>query len=487
MERSEPFGDTENASANSTLKELALKWFMETQAPLILHNGSLPEWFRGSISRKQAEDQLKDKLLGNFIIRLSDRTIGYILSYKGKDRCRHFVINQNKNGHFIVSGDTETHETLPALLEFYRTTAIEPFGEYLTMPCSQTSDSEIYDEINHRESKKAIVSVKAARDLWKEKSDIAPIGKVEKEISDKKSVDIRPPALPPKYSRVPQNLTSGSSQDAMDPTSQDHGKEAVPSQSKHDPPFKNLPGQSSFERRALPQPTPATQMEPSSQTITRPQPQINTRDGNKEYTEEKPCESPLKSVTYSMTNMSTRVTGTIYSELNLAERRSQSLTLKDDNLIEPPNLKLNTPPGTSLKAVTKMPPEEAAPSNFYSALKPTPHSSLDYDVNREVPPAWQDHEENCYEHVPSRALWPQKKCHWEVPRPQMPQPQLDNTYDQVPVQVQPNRIFSENTYELIKDSSVNKHPNGASTNMEHPGAQKKDKLRRFFPDRKNKS
>uniref|UniRef100_A0A3Q3X496 SH2 domain-containing protein n=1 Tax=Mola mola TaxID=94237 RepID=A0A3Q3X496_MOLML len=64
------------------LKELVLKWFMETQAPLILNSGSFPDWFQGFAARKDAEDLLRDKALGCFLIRLSDKTIGYILSYK---------------------------------------------------------------------------------------------------------------------------------------------------------------------------------------------------------------------------------------------------------------------------------------------------------------------------------------------------------------------------------------------------------------------
>lgn len=34
------------------LQELALRWFMETQAPLILQDGALPPWFHGFITRK---------------------------------------------------------------------------------------------------------------------------------------------------------------------------------------------------------------------------------------------------------------------------------------------------------------------------------------------------------------------------------------------------------------------------------------------------
>lgn len=45
-------GDVHGENTESRLRELALKWFTETQAPLILHNGNFPEWFQGFISRK---------------------------------------------------------------------------------------------------------------------------------------------------------------------------------------------------------------------------------------------------------------------------------------------------------------------------------------------------------------------------------------------------------------------------------------------------
>lgn len=38
--------------ALAEIQELALKWFMETQAPSILQNGVLPPWFHGFITRK---------------------------------------------------------------------------------------------------------------------------------------------------------------------------------------------------------------------------------------------------------------------------------------------------------------------------------------------------------------------------------------------------------------------------------------------------
>ncbi|NXG35615.1 SH2D7 protein, partial [Dromaius novaehollandiae] len=52
---------------------------------------------------------------------------------RGKDRCRHFVIKHLSNGHYVVSGDTCTHESLAELISYYQTSVIEPFGESLTI------------------------------------------------------------------------------------------------------------------------------------------------------------------------------------------------------------------------------------------------------------------------------------------------------------------------------------------------------------------
>ncbi|XP_043837459.1 SH2 domain-containing protein 7 [Dromiciops gliroides] len=139
--------DTED-QAMGMLKDLAIKWFMETQAPLILQNGTLPDWFHGFITRKQAEELLRDKPVGCFLIRLSDRAMGYILSYRGFNRCRHFVINQLQNRRYIISGDTCNHATLTALIGYYQGAKIEPFGETLTTACPRPEEDSLYDAIS---------------------------------------------------------------------------------------------------------------------------------------------------------------------------------------------------------------------------------------------------------------------------------------------------------------------------------------------------
>ncbi|XP_067307166.1 SH2 domain-containing protein 7 [Pseudorasbora parva] len=159
-------------------REPILKWFVETQAELILCDGRFPPWFQGFISRHEAEDQLRDKNDGCFLIRLSEKASGYILSYKGQDRCRHFVINQTKTGLFIVSGDSTTHNSLTELINHFKTTPIQPFGEYLTSHSTEMDSvgedatNDLYDVVKNKPWVNSGVSVKALRSLWEQTSNV---------------------------------------------------------------------------------------------------------------------------------------------------------------------------------------------------------------------------------------------------------------------------------------------------------------------------
>ncbi|XP_035013058.2 SH2 domain-containing protein 7 isoform X1 [Hippoglossus stenolepis] len=154
------------------LRELASKWFLETQVPHIVHNGLFPTWFLGFITRKDAEDILREKEPGCFLVRLSDKAIGYILSYKGIDRCRHFVINQNEEGQFVVCGDSKGHDTIPMLINFYMSSPIEPFGEFLTSSCSEVLNEELYDTIQLSQKEKPVASDRAGKNVPKQRIDL---------------------------------------------------------------------------------------------------------------------------------------------------------------------------------------------------------------------------------------------------------------------------------------------------------------------------
>ncbi|KAF3688801.1 SH2 domain-containing protein 7 [Channa argus] len=160
--------DSLTEGTEGRLRELASKWFIETQVPLIIHNGFFPNWFVGFITRKNAEEILRDKEMGCFLIRLSDKAIGYILSYKGRDRCRHFVINQSETGQFVVCGDSKGHGTVSDLIQYYKTTPIQPFGEYLTSSCSGALNEELYDIIQVSPKEKPLATVRAVNKMQKQ-------------------------------------------------------------------------------------------------------------------------------------------------------------------------------------------------------------------------------------------------------------------------------------------------------------------------------
>lgn len=73
---------------------------------------------------------------GMIILQLPPETsLAFSSCSRGRDRCRHFVINQSESGKFLVCGDTTGHGTLSELIDYYRAKPIEPFGEHLTSSC----------------------------------------------------------------------------------------------------------------------------------------------------------------------------------------------------------------------------------------------------------------------------------------------------------------------------------------------------------------
>ncbi|XP_072260993.1 hematopoietic SH2 domain-containing protein [Pyxicephalus adspersus] len=125
----------------------SVKWFIETQAQWFIQN-AIPEWFHGVITRKDAENLLKDKALGCFLIRVSESRIGYSLSYRTQDHYRHFMIDVFKDQQCIIKGDTTVHMTLNDLVTFYQRFPMRPYNEILTLPCGQkTSATADYEEL----------------------------------------------------------------------------------------------------------------------------------------------------------------------------------------------------------------------------------------------------------------------------------------------------------------------------------------------------
>ncbi|XP_066504153.1 hematopoietic SH2 domain-containing protein homolog [Hoplias malabaricus] len=125
-----------------------LDWFCEFQRNRVLKNGIIPEWFHGIISRKKAEELLSTRPRGYFLIRVSESRIGYTLSYRVDDRCRHFMIDILPGEHYVIVGEKTKHRSLHDLVAFHRRTPILPYSELLTVACGQASkENSDYSEL----------------------------------------------------------------------------------------------------------------------------------------------------------------------------------------------------------------------------------------------------------------------------------------------------------------------------------------------------
>ncbi|XP_053867143.1 SH2 domain-containing protein 2A [Malaclemys terrapin pileata] len=127
--------------APSALQARTRAWFERTQASRIRQQGKLPPWFHGFISRRDTEQLLQEKPLGSFLIRFSESTVGFVLSYRGRDRCRHFILDQLEDECYVILGEDSAHAELQGLLQHYTTAPVTPYYEFLTAPCPRSDKS----------------------------------------------------------------------------------------------------------------------------------------------------------------------------------------------------------------------------------------------------------------------------------------------------------------------------------------------------------
>uniref|UniRef100_A0A3B3U4V6 Osteoclast-stimulating factor 1 n=1 Tax=Poecilia latipinna TaxID=48699 RepID=A0A3B3U4V6_9TELE len=82
-----------------------------------------PDWFKEDASRSQAEELLRHKTVGDFVIRGCQSSPGdFSISVKHENDVQHFkVMRDNKGQYFLWS---EKFTSLNKLVEFYKTTSI---------------------------------------------------------------------------------------------------------------------------------------------------------------------------------------------------------------------------------------------------------------------------------------------------------------------------------------------------------------------------
>ncbi|NWI86189.1 SH22A protein, partial [Pitta sordida] len=53
---------------------------------------------------------------------------------RGRDRCRHFVLDQLPDGRYVILGEQSAHPELAELLWHHTTAPLVPYHEFLTTP-----------------------------------------------------------------------------------------------------------------------------------------------------------------------------------------------------------------------------------------------------------------------------------------------------------------------------------------------------------------
>ncbi|KAL0964997.1 hypothetical protein UPYG_G00275450 [Umbra pygmaea] len=136
---------------STSSRDHIIRWFQETQLPVRAgfekDKSRIAPWFHGIISLQEAEDQLTEGLPGYFLVRVSERILGYVLSYRCIDACKHFLIDASE-GCYMLLGHPIRFSSLVELVEYHE---VEPIttsgGEQLRHPCGQRPGAVDYAEL----------------------------------------------------------------------------------------------------------------------------------------------------------------------------------------------------------------------------------------------------------------------------------------------------------------------------------------------------
>ncbi|KFP97688.1 SH2 domain-containing protein 4A [Haliaeetus albicilla] len=134
--------------SNST-EESIIKWFKEEQFPLRAGyqktTDMIAPWFHGILTSKKAEELLNKTVPGSFLVRISEKIKGYVLSYRSVEGCKHFLIDASSDSYSFLGVDQLQHSTLADLVDYHKDEPITSLGkELLLYPCGQEDQEPDY-------------------------------------------------------------------------------------------------------------------------------------------------------------------------------------------------------------------------------------------------------------------------------------------------------------------------------------------------------
>ncbi|KFP11441.1 SH2 domain-containing protein 4A [Egretta garzetta] len=134
--------------SNST-EESIIRWFKEEQFPLRAgyqkSTDTIAPWFHGILTSKKAEELLNKTVPGSFLVRVSEKIKGYVLSYRSVEGCKHFLIDASSDSYSFLGVDQLQHSTLADLVDYHKDEPITSLGkELLLYPCGQEDQEPDY-------------------------------------------------------------------------------------------------------------------------------------------------------------------------------------------------------------------------------------------------------------------------------------------------------------------------------------------------------
>ncbi|NXK83691.1 SH24A protein, partial [Amazona guildingii] len=109
--------------SNST-EESIIRWFREEQFPLRAGyqktTDTIAPWFHGILTSKKAEELLNKTVPGSFLVRVSEKIKGYVLSYRSVEGCKHFLIDASSDCYSFLGVDQLQHSTLADLVDYHK-------------------------------------------------------------------------------------------------------------------------------------------------------------------------------------------------------------------------------------------------------------------------------------------------------------------------------------------------------------------------------
>ncbi|XP_060765713.1 SH2 domain-containing protein 4A [Neoarius graeffei] len=138
-------------SLSSSSRKEIIRWFRKEQLSqrVCFQDGDsrIASWFHGIISRQEAEDLLSKGSPGGFLVRVSERIFGYVLSYQSPDGVKHFLIDATDNCYMLL-GDQIKFASLGELVEYHKEEPLTPSGgERLLHACGQKPGTLDYADL----------------------------------------------------------------------------------------------------------------------------------------------------------------------------------------------------------------------------------------------------------------------------------------------------------------------------------------------------